>query len=84
TERFLKENGMECKLFVKASDYIGNDQVHSTVKAIVAGEVDLLVNTSIRQELKICLALRRAAIMCRVSYVTTIGAFEAFVIAVRD
>lgn len=43
-----------------------------------------MVNTSIRQELKISLALRRAAIMSRVSYVTTIGAFEAFVIAVRD
>lgn len=84
TESFLREHGLQCKFFDKASDNIDNNQVHNTVKAIEAGEVDLLVNTSIRQELKISLALRRAAIMSRVSYVTTIGAFEAFVIAVKD
>ncbi|AJC48399.1 carbamoyl-phosphate synthase large subunit [Allofrancisella guangzhouensis] len=84
TENFLKGNNIACKLFDKASDNIGNNDVHSTVKAIEKGEISLLINTSLREELKVSLALRRAAIMNRVPYITTIGGFEAFTAAVKD
>ncbi|APC97889.1 carbamoyl-phosphate synthase large subunit [Francisella frigiditurris] len=84
TEAFLKNNGIECKLFDKASDNIANSSLKNTVKAIESGEVDLLINTSLREELKISLALRRAAVMNRVPYITTIGGFEAFTTAVKD
>ncbi|MFC4892787.1 carbamoyl-phosphate synthase large subunit [Pseudofrancisella aestuarii] len=84
TEAFLKNNGVECKLFDKASDNIANSSLKNTVKAIESGEVDLLINTSLREELKISLALRRAAVMNRVPYITTIGGFEAFTTAVKD
>ena len=84
TAIYLKENGIDCKLFDKASDNIGKSNANSTVKAIESGEVDLLFNTSVQDELKISLALRRAAVMNRVSYVTTVGAFDSFVSAVIE
>ena len=84
TESILKENGIDCKLFDKASDKVTDSNVSSTVMAIENGKVDILVNTSIRQELNVSLALRRAAVMNRVPYVTTLGAFKSFVEAVKD
>ncbi|QLE79043.1 carbamoyl-phosphate synthase large subunit [Francisella sp. Scap27] len=84
TETFLKENGIDCVHFDKASDNIQNSSATSTVEAIEAGKIDILVNTSMREELNISLALRRSAIMNRVPYLTTSGAFEAFAIAVDE
>ena len=84
TESFLRENNIPCELFDKTSDNVESSDKTSTVDAIENGEIDMLVNTSLREELKISLALRRSAIMNRVPYVTTIGAFEAFVEAVTE
>jgi carbamoyl-phosphate synthase large subunit len=84
TETFLKENGIDCVHFDKASDNIQNSSATSTVEALEAGKIDILVNTSMREELNISLALRRSAIMNRVPYLTTSGAFEAFAIAVEE
>ena len=84
TERFLRENNVPCKLFDKTSDKVENSDKTTTVNAIEAGEIDILVNTSMREELKISLELRRSAIMNRVPYLTTVGAFVAFVEAVIE
>lgn len=84
TATYLREHGVKCEVFDKASDTASGSSVTNTVDAIESGKIDLLVNTSIREDLKISLALRRSAIMNRVSYVTTIGAFESFVTAVQD
>lgn len=84
TESFLRKNNIDCELFDKASDNIKNSDNTNTVDAIEKGEIDMLVNTSLREELKISLALRRSAIMNRVPYVTTVGALEAFAEAVTE
>ena len=82
TAKAFQDNGIECEVFDKASD--NTDSITNTVKTIEAGDIDLLVNTDMRQKLNVSLALRRAAIMNRVSYLTTTRAFDAFVEAVKD
>ena len=80
TKRFLTENNIESTLMNK----IAENSEDNGVKALEIGKIDFLMNTSLREELSQSLALRRAAIMNRVPYLTTVNGLNSFACAVED